>query len=244
MDAKARLRYSRQMILPEIGEAGQQKLHNASVMVIGVGGLGSPLAMYLAGAGVGEIHLVDHDEVDVSNLPRQVLYKTNHIGRHKVEMAAKQLLAANPGIAVKSHKVKAEEVWLSKHIGKVDVIFDCTDNLEVRYQINAVAGKAARPVVMASAQGLQGQLFSYLPGTACYACVFPQGDKPPVKNCDTLGVLGPVLGVVASMQALEGLKLLLGMPVASENRLFQLDGHTLEWRNFLVSKDDSCPICN
>jgi sulfur carrier protein ThiS adenylyltransferase len=239
-------RYSRQIMLPQVGEAGQEKLSAARVMIVGLGGLGSPVALYLAAAGVGEIHLVDGDQIDLSNLQRQILYKTNHITKSKAQTAAQQLTAANPEIRLHAHMRMADEAWLRDQLPKVDLVLDCSDNLDIRYTLNRVCREAGLPVIMASARGLFGQLISFdfcSESSPCYACLFPPHDQQPVENCSSAGVLGPVLGIVGSMQALEAIKWILGLPVTSESRLQLFEAETLEWRQLQLSPVRNCPVC-
>ncbi|MFC6635205.1 HesA/MoeB/ThiF family protein [Microbulbifer taiwanensis] len=239
-------RYSRQIMLPQVGEEGQQKLSAAKVMIVGLGGLGSPVALYLAAAGVGELHLVDGDRVDISNLQRQVLYKTNHRDKPKAQVAAQQLAAANPEIRLQAHPHMAEESWLQDMVPEMDLVLDCTDNLEIRHTINRVCRDAERPVIMASVRGFSGQLVSFDFSSApspCYSCLFPPRDQQEVQNCSTAGVIGPALGIIGSMQALEAIKLLLGLPLASLGKLQLFEAETLELRSLQLQRDNGCPVC-
>lgn len=240
-------RYSRQIMLSQVGEEGQQKLSAAKVMIIGLGGLGSPVVLYLAAAGVGELHLVDGDSVDISNLQRQILYKTNHRDKPKAQVAAQQLTAANPEIRVHAHPRMADESWLRDKVPQMDLVLDCTDNLEIRHAINRVCRDAGRPVIMASVRGFSGQLVSFDFSTKrspCYACLFPPRQQQEVQNCSTAGVIGPALGVIGSMQALEALKFLLGLPLASLGRLQLFEAETLELRPLQLQGDNDCPVCS
>ncbi|WP_193165217.1 HesA/MoeB/ThiF family protein [Microbulbifer hainanensis] len=246
LSRKALQRYSRQIMLPEVGESGQEKLTAARVMIIGLGGLGSPAALYLAAAGIGQLHLVDGDTVEISNLQRQILYKTNHRDKPKAQVAAQQLTAANPEIRVHGHARMADESWLRDQLPNVDLVLDCTDNLEIRHTINRTCREAGRAVIMASVRGFSGQLisfdFSALP-SPCYACLFPPREQQEVQNCSTAGVIGPALGVVGSMQALEALRFLLGMPMASLGQLHLFEAQTLELRPLQLQRDNDCPVC-
>ncbi|WP_346839505.1 HesA/MoeB/ThiF family protein [Microbulbifer sp. SAOS-129_SWC] len=240
-------RYSRQIMLPQVGEGGQEKLAAARVMIVGLGGLGSPAALYLAAAGVGELHLVDGDHVDLSNLQRQVLYKTNHRDKSKAQVAAQQLAAANPEIRVHAHACMAEESWLRERMKSIDLVLDCTDNLEIRHTLNRVCRAAGRAVVMASVRGFSGQLISFdfaRQPSPCYACLFPPRDEEVVENCSTAGVIGPALGVVGSMQALEAIRFLLGQQPASLARLHLFEAQTLELRPLQLQSDNGCPVCS
>ncbi|WP_299599518.1 HesA/MoeB/ThiF family protein [uncultured Microbulbifer sp.] len=245
-------RYSRQIMLPQIGEAGQEKLGTARVLIVGLGGLGSPAALYLAAAGIGELHLVDGDKVEISNLQRQVLYKTNHRDKDKAQVAAQQLTAANPEIRLHSHCRMADEGWLTSLLSNqpFDLVLDCTDNLNIRHTINRVCRAQTVPVVMASVRGFSGQLVSFdfrAEESPCYACLFPpaaeQSDLPEAENCSTVGVIGPALGMIGSAQALEAIKLIVGMPVTSLSKLQLFEAASLEWRALTLPKNSTCPVC-
>ncbi|MCQ3827887.1 HesA/MoeB/ThiF family protein [Microbulbifer elongatus] len=245
-------RYSRQIMLPQIGEAGQEKLSNARVLMVGLGGLGSPAALYLAAAGVGELHLVDGDKVEISNLQRQVLYKTNHREKDKAQVAAQQLTAANPEIRLHAHCRMADEGWLTDLFSQqsFDLVLDCTDNLDIRHSINRVCRAHKIPVVMASVRGFSGQLVSFdfrTQASPCYACLFPPAveasDLPEAENCSTVGVIGPALGMMGSAQALEAIKFLVGLPVSSLNRLQLFEAASLEWRALSLAENSTCPVC-
>ncbi|WP_445365024.1 HesA/MoeB/ThiF family protein [Microbulbifer sp. ANSA001] len=247
LSSKELQRYSRQIMLPQVGEEGQKKLSSARIMIVGLGGLGSPAAMYLAAAGIGELHLVDGDHIDLSNLQRQVLYKTNHQGKSKAMVAAQQLAAANPTIRIHPHSQMANESWLREQIKQVDLVLDCTDNLEIRHTINRVCYQAGCLVVMASVQGFSGQLisFDFFEGKGpCYACLFPPQEQAEVQNCSTAGVIGPALGVVGSMQALEAIKYLVGLPVSSLNKLHLIETESLALQTLQLPSHSNCPVCN
>ncbi|MBY6212776.1 HesA/MoeB/ThiF family protein [Microbulbifer agarilyticus] len=245
-------RYSRQIMLPQIGEAGQEKLGSARVLIIGLGGLGSPASLYLAAAGIGELHLVDGDQVDISNLQRQVLYKTNHRDKGKAVVAAQQLTAANPEIRVHAHSRMADEEWLSSLLSEqdFDVVLDCTDNLNIRHTINRVCRARRVAVVMASVRGFSGQLVSFDfsdSDSPCYACLFPPlseaNDLPEAENCASVGVIGPALGMIGSAQALEAIKSIVGLPLTSLNQLQLFEAASLEWRSLALSQNSTCPVC-
>lgn len=245
-------RYSRQIMLPQVGEGGQDKLSRARILIVGLGGLGSPAALYLAAAGIGELHLVDGDNVEISNLQRQVLYKTNHRDKNKAQVAAQQLTAANPEIRVQAHPRMADEAWLASLLTQqsFDLVLDCTDNLNIRHVINRVCYRQKTPVVMASVRGFSGQLVSFdfrLGSPPCYACLFPpertESELPEAENCATVGVIGPALGIVGSAQALEAIKSLLGLPVSSLNQLQLFEAASLEWRSLKLAASKACPVC-
>ena len=246
LSRKERLRYSRQIMLPQVGEAGQQKLTAARVMIVGLGGLGGPAALYLAAAGVGQLHLVDGDSIEISNLQRQILYKTNHRDKPKAQVAAQQLTAANPEIRIHAHARMAEEPWLREQLPDVDLLLDCTDNLEIRHTLNRVCRDLEKPVIMASVRGFSGQLISFdfsRGKSPCYACLFPPRQQREIENCSTVGVMGPALGVIGSMQALEAIRFLLDPPMASLERLHLFEAATLELRTLQLQGDNNCPVC-
>ncbi|MFA0812556.1 HesA/MoeB/ThiF family protein [Microbulbifer epialgicus] len=246
LSSKELQRYSRQIMLPQVGEEGQEKLASARIMIVGLGGLGSPAALYLAAAGIGELHLVDGDHIDLSNLQRQVLYKTNHQGKSKAVVAAQQLAAANPTIRIHPHNQMANESWLREQVKQVDLVLDCTDNLEIRHTINRVCYQTGGPVVMASVQGFSGQLisFDFSKGKGpCYACLFPPHEQTEVQNCSTTGVIGPALGIVGSMQALEAIKYLTGMPVSSLNKLNLIETETFALQTLQLPRHSNCAVC-
>lgn len=250
-------RYSRQIMLPQVGKAGQQRLAQARVMIVGLGGLGSPAALYLAAAGVGELHLVDGDQIELSNLQRQILYKSNHRQKDKARVAAQQLTAANPDIRILPHVRMADAPWLQQQLSSVDLVLDCTDNFATRQLLNRCCRSAAIPLIVASVQGFSGQLisFDFRQNTSpCYACLFPptpEADSqnpasatlPVTENCDSSGVIGPALGIIGSMQALEALKCCLSLPLSSQSKLQIFEAETLQWRQLRVSTDSQCPLC-
>lgn len=232
-------------MLPQMGEAAQEKLTDARVMVIGMGGLGCPAALYLAAAGVGELHLVDGDEVQLSNLQRQVLYKTNDLHKPKVQVAAQQLQAANMEIRIHPHPIMVSEGWLMEHLPGFDLVLDCTDNMDARHTINRVCRTLGLPAIMASVQGFSGQLVSFdfrREDSPCYACIFPEGEHGAEHSCETSGVIGPALGIVGSSQALEAIKLLVGLPLGSLDCLQVFEAEYLEWRSLRLGSQ-RCRAC-
>jgi adenylyltransferase/sulfurtransferase len=237
------IRYSRQLRLENVGMMGQQKLHDAHVVIIGMGGLGCPAASYLAAAGVGSISVIDHDHIEASNLQRQLLYRDADIGQSKAEVAARELRLINPHINIFAHALKQSEV--TEIIAKADVVLDCCDNFESRYQTNALCQKAGVALVSGAAIRMEGQLVSFAFGskkTPCYNCLFPQADSPAADTCDSAGILPPVVGQIGAAQALEAIKLITG----SENQcptLQLFDATTFTWRSLRVASDPSCKIC-
>lgn len=207
------MRYSRQLLLEEIGYQGQQKLTTSKVLIVGLGGLGSPAALYLAAAGVGELWLADNDKLHLSNLQRQILYHTQDISQPKVTLAAKQLNQLNPQTKVKTFAKKQNYHSLRTLVRDTDLILDCTDNMSTRQAINAACVVEKKTLISGSAVGFNGQLLVLEPSynQGCYACLYPNMNEP-YRNCHKAGVLGPVVGVIGSLQALEAIKLLVHYP--------------------------------
>ncbi len=232
-------RYSRQVILPEVGVNGQALLLDSSALVIGVGGLGSAAAQYLAGAGVGRLLLADRDRLDLSNLQRQTLYRYADVGRSKTEAAAAQLRQLNADVDIDTLEGDA---W-SEAIAGVDVVLDCTDNFPTRFAINQACVKARKPLVSAAAIRWEGQLavFDLRRGGPCYRCLYPELGEMG-ETCEEAGILGPVVGAVGCMQALAALKLLLGLD-AQPGRLHTWDALQMSWRSHKISADTECPAC-
>jgi len=237
------LRYSRQILLPAVDEAGQQKFLESRVLIIGVGGLGSPVAMYLAAAGVGHLTLVDDDHVDLSNLQRQIVHRTDEIGALKVDSAARQLQAINPDIRVDRVSHRLDDQSMLAAVSVADVVVDACDNLQTRLQINAACVASATPLVSGAAIRLEGQVSVFLndrPG--CLACLYPDSDAEP-EGCAESGVLGPVVGLIGSVQALETLKLLAGFGECLSGRLLMLDAWSMQWHELGLSPRIECPVC-
>ncbi|MFM8333319.1 MAG: HesA/MoeB/ThiF family protein [Candidatus Methylumidiphilus sp.] len=245
MDDNQLLRYSRQIMLPQIDIAGQQKLLDARVLIIGLGGLGSPAAMYLAAAGVGRLTLNDFDTVDLSNLQRQIAHDTQTIGIGKVESARQTLLRMNPDIAVSiiGHKLEGEDLELE--IAACDVVLDCTDNFASRFAVNRACVRTQTPLVSGAVIRFEGQISVFTPGVAdspCYNCLYPdQGEL--AESCVRNGVIAPLPGIIGAMQALEAVKLLAGVGEVLRGRLLLFDGLSLEWRQMRLRKNPTCPTC-
>ena len=240
-------RYARQVLLQDIGEQGQLALKNSSALIVGLGGLGSPVALYLAAAGVGKLVVVDGDTVETSNLQRQILYKANHVGFSKAESAQKSLYGLNSLVAVEVVNADINHSNISELVAKADVVLDCTDNVAARHLINQSCVLHHTTLISGAAVRCEGQLmvfdFHKTPDCACYHCVFPQSEQSAALNCTNAGVFGPVLGVVGSLQALEAIKFLLGKPLSSAGKLQLFDGMSLTWQSFAMSKKADCPVC-
>lgn len=239
-------RYSRHIMLPEVGELGQGKLLDAKVLCLGAGGLGSPSALYLAAAGVGTIGLVDDDLVDESNLQRQILHNMERLGMPKVESARKTLQALNPDVKVVAHQTRLDSENVLDIITGYDVIVDGADNFPTRYLLNDAALKLGKPVVHASIFRFEGQLTTFLPHEGpCYRCLYP--DPPPpgmAPSCQEAGVLGVLPGIVGTLQANEALKLILGAGTTLSGRLLVFDALGTKWRTLKLRKDPECRVCS
>ena len=241
------LRYSRHILLNELGDEGQARLLNSHALILGAGGLGSPAAMYLAASGVGTITLVDHDTVDLTNLQRQIAHTTERIGQYKVESARTAMLALNPECHVQLLPQRADEALLRQLVGQAHVVLDCSDNFQTRHAVNAACVAHQIPLVSGAVIRLDGQLTTYDvrdPLSPCYACVFPPDHAPEEVSCATMGVLAPLVGVIGSLQAAEALKLLAGLGTSLAGRLQMLDGRNLGWTELQLQRQDDCPVCH
>jgi molybdopterin/thiamine biosynthesis adenylyltransferase len=246
MNDQQLLRYSRQILLPDVDIDGQEKLLAARVLVIGVGGLGSPVALYLAAAGVGHLVLSDFDSVDLSNLQRQIAHRYSDIGRPKVESARDQILALNPDIQVSVLNQRLEGETLLAQVALADVVVDCCDNFSSRFAINSACVQQRTPLVSGAAIRLEGQVSvfdSRDPASPCYRCLFPEGRDDAALTCSNSGVLAPLVGMIGTTQALETLKLLTGFGTSLVGRLLLLDARHLEWRRLNLARDPDCPEC-
>lgn len=246
MNDQQLLRYNRQIMLPEIDITGQQALCDAHVMIIGLGGLGSAAAMYLASSGVGKLSLVDFDQVELSNLQRQIIHQTSDINKLKVISAKETLLALNPEIEVLTHAKKFNAEELGVYLHDVDVLLDCSDNFQTRYTLNDLAHKNKLPLVSGAATGFEGQLcvFDFKENNSpCYRCLYTEGDDINT-NCTTNGVLGPLVGIIGSMQALEAIKLITKIGNNLTGSLLVFDGLSCEWRKLHFKKDPQCHSCS
>lgn len=237
-------RYSRHLIMPQVGSAGQRKIMEGSVLIIGAGGLGSPVALYLALAGVGKIGIVDFDVVDRSNLQRQILHQTDDIGKPKVQSAKETLLAHNPNIDVVTHETPITSDNAMEILGQYDMVVNGADNFATRYLVNDAAYLLGMPLIDGSILMFDGQATTYLPGRGCYRCLYPAPPPPGmVPSCAEAGVLGAMCATIGSIQATEVLKLMLGEGEPLVNRLLLYDALSLEFRTVKVRRDPDCPLC-
>jgi len=238
------LRYSRQILLPEFDIAGQERLRQSGALIVGLGGLGSVAAMYLAAAGVGRLTLVDFDTVDLSNLQRQIVHRTADIGRPKVESARDTLLALNPLVEVTAILKALDEAELLEQARRADVVVDACDNLPTRLAINAACVRAGTPLVTGAAIRLEGQVLVWRPGGegACYRCLYREAGMNP-ETCAQTGVLAPVVGVIGSLQAVEAIKVLTQLGEPLDGRLLLFDAKRMEWRTMTVRRWPECPAC-
>lgn len=240
------LRYSRHILLDELGVEGQQRIADAHALVIGAGGLGSPVALYLGTAGVGHITLVDNDTVDLTNLQRQIAHDMSRIDQPKASSAKQSIAAINPEVEVTALQVRADEKLLDELVAKADVVVDCTDNFATRQMVNAACVKHRKPLVFGAAIGFDAQLsvFDTRDDKApCYACVFPPDAVFEEVRCATMGVFAPLVGIVGSIQAAEALKLLAGVGSSLAGRLQMLDARTMEWTEIRAGRHPDCPVC-
>jgi len=240
------LRYSRHILLDDVGIEGQQRLRDSHALVVGAGGLGSPVAMYLAASGVGHITLADHDVVDLTNLQRQIAHTTERVGQAKVHSAAQAVHALNPDVRITPLQEKLNAAQLDNLVAKANVVLDCCDNFQTRQAINAACVKHRVPLVSGAAIRMDGQLSVYDARDAaspCYACVFPPDTAPEETQCATLGVLAPLVGVIGSLQAMEAVKLLSGIGSRLTGQLQLLDGRDLAWTSLRLARNPHCPVC-
>jgi len=241
------LRYSRHILLPEIGIEGQQKILDAHALVIGAGGLGSPVAMFLAASGVGSITLCDNDTVDLTNLQRQIAHRTSSIGKTKVTSAKETLSEINPEVNVVALTERADEMRLAELAAHADVVLDCSDNFPTRYALNRVCHKLKKPLVSGAATRLEGQVsvFDFRRNDSpCYQCLYPEQMESEETRCSVMGIFAPLVGIVGSMQAAEALKLLMNIETTLCGRLLTIDALTMAVRTIRLSKDTECTVCH
>ncbi len=239
------LRYSRQIMLPQVDAAGQMRLLESTVLVVGLGGLGAPVAMYLAAAGVGNLVVVDDDEVDLSNLQRQIIHTTADVGRPKVDSARDALLALNPELTITTVEARLEGALLRELVDEADVVVDACDNFATRFAINEACFASGTPLVSGAAIRLEGQVAVFDPrvdASPCYRCLY-RDEGELTETCTQSGVFTPVVGIIGSLQATEALKLLLGLGEALTGRLLLLDAETMQIRTIRLPRDPKCPVC-
>ena len=240
-------RYARHLVLREVGGPGQAKIRKARVLIVGAGGLGSPAALYLAAAGVGTLGLVDDDAVSLSNLQRQILFRTADIGRPKVEAGGEALKALNPGVQIESHKKRVTAANVMALIADYDVVADGSDNFPTRFLLNDACFFAQKPLVSAAVTEFEGQLATYQgyePGCPCYRCLFAAPPPPgTVPNCSETGVLGAAAGVMGALQGLEVLKMVAGLGTGLSGKILMYKALTTEFRTARLPKDPACPLC-
>jgi molybdopterin/thiamine biosynthesis adenylyltransferase len=240
------LRYSRHILLDEIGIEGQQRLLASHALVIGAGGLGSPVALYLGTAGVGRITIVDNDRVDLTNLQRQIAHNLARVGTPKAASAQASIAAINPDVQVTPLFERADASRLDALVRAADVVLDCSDNFKTRHAVNAACVVHARPLVSGAAIGFDGQISVYDTRRAdapCYACLFPPEATYEEVQCATMGVFAPLVGIIGTMQAAEALKLLAGIGTSLAGRLQMLDARTMEWNEIRLARQPHCSVC-
>ena len=246
MDDEQLLRYSRQIMLPSVDIPGQQKLLDSRILIIGLGGLGSPVAMYLAAAGVGHLVLCDDDKVDLSNLQRQIAHNTSDIGKAKTRSAEETLHALNPDVTIESIEKRLSREDLLARLNNIDVVVDATDNFSTRFLLNDGCVEMRKPLVSGAAIRMEGQVSVFRNDQAdspCYRCLYK--DEPDIQeSCSESGVLAPIVGVIGSIQAVETLKILLNVGKDLKGKLLIWDGSHMEWRTINLKKDPNCPVCS
>ncbi|MGB6054709.1 MAG: molybdopterin-synthase adenylyltransferase MoeB [Burkholderiaceae bacterium] len=241
------LRYSRHILLDDIGIEGQQRLLDAHAVIVGAGGLGSPAALYLAAAGVGRLTLVDDDAVDLTNLQRQIMHATARVGVAKTESARQALAAINPDVAVTAVAERVDGARLAALLDGADVALDCSDNFATRHALNRACVAQRVPLVSGAAIRFDGQISVFDPradDSPCYACLFPPDQQFEEISCASMGVFAPLVGIIGSMQAAEALKLLLGIGPSLAGRLLLLDARAMEWSSIRVARNPACPACS
>lgn len=240
------LRYSRHILLPEIGYEGQDKLTKSHALIVGAGGLGSPVALYLAASGVGMLTICDFDVVDLTNLQRQIIHTTQSIGINKAVSAQQTLYEINPDVNIKTIQKKSTEQELANLVAQADVVIDCSDNFATRYALNRLCVQHQKPLVSGAALKFEGQITVYdmRSGTSpCYHCLFPDNGEDTDLRCATNGVFSPLVGMVGTTQAAEALKILMGIGESLQGRLLLLDALSMEWRAIKLKKDAACSVC-
>ena len=246
MDDTQLQRYARHILLEDIGIEGQERILAAHALVIGAGGLGSPVALYLACAGVGHITLVDHDSVDLTNLQRQIAHRSSSVGQSKVSSAASSMAERNPDVQIDGLCARADAALLEQLVPRADVVLDCSDNFSTRQAINRACVQHAKPLVAGAAIGFDGQVSVYDSRQAqapYYACIFPPEQPPTEAQCATLGVFAPLVGIIGAVQAAEALKLICGVGTSLAARLLLLDGRAMAWSDIALARAPECSVC-
>jgi molybdopterin-synthase adenylyltransferase len=240
------LRYSRHVMLGEIGIEGQRRLLESHALVIGAGGLGSPVALYLGTAGVGRITVVDHDTVDLTNLQRQIAHNLSRVGLPKADSVKQTIASINPDVVVRALAQRADAALLHALVAEADVVLDCSDNFSTRHAVNAACVAHRKPLVSGAAIGFDGQVSVYdtrQTGAPCYACLFPPDVAFEETACATMGVFAPLVGIIGSVQAAEALKLLAGVGQSLAGRLLMLDARNMGWEQIGITRQAACPVC-
>ena len=246
MDDTQLLRYSRHILLNELGIDGQEKLLASHALIIGAGGLGSPVSLYLGSAGVGRITVVDHDQVDATNLQRQIAHTLDRVGQNKADSVRTAIAQINPDVQVTPITQRADAALLDTLVAQADVVIDCCDNFETRHAVNRACVVHGKPLVSGAAIRMDGQVSVFDSTHAdapCYACVFPPEQVPEETRCATMGVFAPLVGIIGTVQAAEALKILSGMGSHMAGRLLMLDGRDLSWTDIRMGRNDHCPVC-
>ena len=247
MNDEQLLRYSRHILLAEFGVEGQERLRTARALVIGAGGLGCPAALYLAASGVGTLTIVDSDRVDLTNLQRQILYRTESVGMVKVDAARNTLAAINPEVNLVTLQQRLAAGDLAELVPRADLVLDCSDNFATRHAVNRACVQYARPLVSGAAIRFDAQLMVFdlrKKDAPCYACLFPEEGEIEDVQCSVMGVLAPMVGAIGALQAMEAVKLLAGIGEGASGRLLLLDAKSSEWRSVRIRKDPACAVCS
>ena len=240
------LRYSRHILLPKIGYEGQEKIVNSHALIIGAGGLGAPVAMYLAASGVGKLTICDFDDVDLTNLQRQIIHNTQSVGLNKAVSAQQSIYAINPEVVVQTIQQKSSENEFEKLAKNADVVIDCSDNFATRYTLNRVCLKLKKPLVSGAAIGFEGQVTVFdftTESSPCYHCLYPDVGNDAEMRCAENGVFAPLVGMIGTAQAAEALKLIVGLGKSLQGRLLLLDVLDMEWRTINLLRDPGCVVC-
>lgn len=240
------LRYSRHILLPQIAYEGQEKLTQSHALIVGAGGLGSPVALYLAAGGVGTLTICDFDTVDLTNLQRQIIHTTSSVDVNKALSAQQAIYALNPDIQVHTVQQKSTQASFTELVKQADVVIDCSDNFATRYTLNRICFQLKKPLVSGAAIGFDGQItvFDFRSDTSpCYQCLFPDDGSETEMRCAENGVFSPLVGMIGTAQAAEAMKLLMGIGTSLQGRLLLLDSLSMEWRSIKLSRDPACAVC-